>query len=316
MKNFALTGAAGYVAPKHMKAIRETGNQLVAAVDPHASVGVMDSFFPQSRFFTEVERFDRHLEKLRRKSDEERVHYLSVCSPNYLHDAHVRLALRVGAKAICEKPLVISPWNLEQLVELEAEYESEVYTILQLRLLPQLIALRDKLNNSSNREKAEVRLDYVTRRGPWYHVSWKGSEAHSGGLAMNIGVHFFDLLLWMFGSCDKVEVNLNESHRMAGVLELEWARVRWFLSVDSDDLPEKVKQEGGYAYRSLTIDGEALEFSPGFTDLHTRSYEEILAGRGFRIQDARGAIQLIHRIRTTDLSAPSESLRSPSNKSA
>lgn len=302
MKNFALTGAAGYVAPRHMKAIKATGNRLVAAIDPHTSVGILDSYFPEARFFTEVERFDRHLEKLRRRNDDDRVHYLSVCSPNYLHDAHVRLGLRTGATVICEKPLVISPWNLDQLAEIESETGRRVYSILQLRVLPALIELHERCSKLT--ERKEVRLDYMSRRGPWYHTSWKGSPEHSGGLAMNIGVHLFDMLLWLFGPCEKLTVQQAESAKMRGVLELERARVSWFLSVDQHDLPEDVRAEGGYAFRSLTMDGESLEFSPGFTDLHTRSYEEVLAGRGFGIEDTRPAIELIHRIRHAPIEGP------------
>ncbi|NQZ57910.1 MAG: Gfo/Idh/MocA family oxidoreductase [Lentisphaeraceae bacterium] len=298
-KNFSLIGAAGYIAPRHMKAIKDTGNELVAAIDPFDSVGIIDSYFPEARFFTEIERFDRHLEKLRREG--QKVDYTSICSPNYLHDAHIRLALRTGSHAICEKPLVINPWNLDALAELESEYKTHVYTILQLRLLPSMIALKEKFEKQQNRERLEVNLKYITRRGHWYQTSWKGDESKSGGVMMNIGIHFFDLMIWLFGDVQNKKVNLRTAQKSGGVLELEWARVNWFLSVDEKDLPEETRAAGKYAHRSMTIDGEELEFSAGFTDLHTRSYEEILAGRGFRIQDARKSVQLVHEVRTTDL---------------
>jgi UDP-N-acetyl-2-amino-2-deoxyglucuronate dehydrogenase len=304
MSNFALIGAAGFVAPRHMKAIRDTGNRLVAAVDPHDSVGVLDSFFPEARFFTEIERFDRHIEKLRRRGDGERVHYVSVCTPNYLHDAHVRLALRVHAHAICEKPLVISPWNLDQLAEIEQETGCRVYSVLQLRLLPPLRELREQVARWPAGRRAEVELSYVTRRGSWYQTSWKGSEERSGGLAMNIGVHFFDLLGWIFGAVHDSELHMHSPERMAGAIEMERARVRWLLSVDAADLPDPVRAAGGHAWRSLTMDGQAIEFSEGFTDLHTRVYQDVLAGGGFGIADARPAIELVNRIRSAEVTAP------------
>lgn len=302
MKNFALIGAAGYIAPRHLKAIHDTGNNLIAAVDPHDNVGRLDQYFPESRFFTEIERFDRYLEKTRRRSSDEKIDYVSICSPNYLHDAHTRLALRVKAHAICEKPLVISPWNLEALEELQEESGRRVYNILQLRLLPSLIALKEKLATRTNRERADVCLSYVTRRGAWYQVSWKGSREKSGGVSMNIGIHFFDLLMWLFGPPEKSHVHLRDPQKMAGVLELERARVRWFLSTDVRDLPEESRKEGKFAHRSITCDGQEIEFSDGFTDLHTRVYEEILAGRGTGITDARPAIEMVHEINHCDIS--------------
>jgi len=302
MKNFALIGAAGYIAPRHMKAIKDTGNVLVAAADPHDCVGVLDSYFPEARFFTEIERFDRHLEKLRRRDDAGRVDYVSICSPNYLHDAHVRLALRVHASAVCEKPLVINPWNLDQLAEIEEESAGKVLTVLQLRYLPAVLALKESLQGSSGGQ--DIDLTYITRRGAWYGVSWKGSEEKSGGVAMNIGVHFFDLLTWLFGIADEVRLHLHERGRMAGSLRLERATVRWFLSVNEEDLPESVRAAGGYAHRSLTCGGEEIDLSAGFADLHTRVYEDILAGRGYGIEDARSSIELVHAIRHTDISAP------------
>lgn len=297
MANFALLGAAGYVAPKHLKAIRETGNTLVAAADPHDSVGILDSYFPDARFFTEIERFDRHLEKLRRRGDESRVHYVSVCTPNYLHDAHVRLALRTNAHAICEKPLVISPWNLDQLAELEAESDSNVYVVLQLRNHTSIQKLREELQSADSGRRHEVDLTYITRRGAWYHRSWKGSAEKSGGLTMNIGIHFFDMLMWLFGPVSQLAVHLDREDKAAGVLELERATVRWYLSVDRDDLPESAVKKGSHAFRSIRIDGSELEFTGGFDDLHTRVYEAVLAGEGYGIADARPAIDLVHRIR-------------------
>jgi UDP-N-acetyl-2-amino-2-deoxyglucuronate dehydrogenase len=302
--NFALIGAAGFVAPRHFQAIRDVGGQLVAATDPHDSVGILDRYFPKARYFPEIERFDRHLEKLRRLSQDERVHYVSICSPNYLHDAHVRLALRVGARAICEKPLVIAPWNLDQLAALEQEHGCQVSTILQLRVHPQLAALKTRLLAENPAHRHDVELTYVTGRGPWYHASWKGQEDRSGGVTMNIGVHFFDLLTWLFGRLEQLEVHLKDSRRTAGFLELERAQVRWFLSVDRADVPEDAASQGKTTFRSITCDGEEVEFSEGFTDLHTKVYEEILAGRGFGIEDARASIEAVHRIRTAPLAPP------------
>lgn len=298
--NFGLIGAAGFVAPKHIQAIHDTGHQLTAAVDPHDCVGRLDAYFPNAHFFTEIERFDRHLEKCRRLGPAARIDYVSVCTPNYLHDAHVRLALRVKAHAICEKPLVISPWNLDALEELEAEHGKRVYSVLQLRLLPSLIELRNELQSSTPREKADVCLTYITRRGRWYDNSWKGSLEKSGGVALNIGIHFFDLLYWLFGAEQQSKVHLQGARQMAGVLELERARVRWFLSTDANDLPESVIRDGGYAYRSMTYDGQEIEFSNGFTNLHTRIYEEVLAGRGTGISDARPAIEMAYAINRSE----------------
>jgi UDP-N-acetyl-2-amino-2-deoxyglucuronate dehydrogenase len=301
MQNFALIGAGGFVAPRHLQAIRDTGNRLVSAIDTKDNVGVLDRYFPDVKFFTEIERFDRHLEKLRRGSPDERVNYVSICSPNYLHDAHVRLALRLRAHAICEKPLVVNPWNLDPLIELEAESDCRVYTVLQLRLLPQLIALKQRFESQQNRCRTEVNLSYITQRGPWYHVSWKGDEAKSGGVAVNIGIHFFDLMTWLFGKPLRHELHLSRRDKMAGTVELEWARLRWFLSVDRQDLPAEAAAKGKTAYRSLTIDGEELEFSDGFTDLHTRVYEDILKGGGYGIAEAKPAIELVHAIRTSQV---------------
>jgi len=284
-KNFAVIGVGGYIAPRHLRAIRDTGNRLVAAVDPKDSVGVLDQYSYDVKFFTEIERFDRHLEKLRRGPETDRVHFVSICSPNYLHDSHCRLALRAGADVICEKPLVINPWNLDALEEIEAETKRRIHTILQLRVHPALIALRESLQKEGNMH--DVELTYITSRGPWYQVSWKGHEDKSGGVATNIGIHFFDLLMWLFGSVGGVKVHHADEQRMSGFIELERARVRWYLSVDKDDLPASVKAAGKTTYRSITVDGKEVEFSEGFTDLHTRVYEEILAGHGFGIKEAR-----------------------------
>jgi UDP-N-acetyl-2-amino-2-deoxyglucuronate dehydrogenase len=302
VKNFAVTGVAGFVAPRHLKAIHDTGNRVVAAVDPHDAVGLLDRFGFDVRFFTEFERFDRHLEKLRRGPAQDRVHYLTVCSPNYLHDAHMRAGLRAGADAICEKPLVINPWNLDALQELEHETGRRVNTVLQLRLHPALMAFKEKLA-SGPKKRHSVQLSYLTARGKWYDVSWKGVEERSGGIAVNIGIHFFDLLSWLFGPLDRAEVQLRESKRAAGTLTLANADVQWYLSAEVTDLPFVPQPGGGKTtYRSIVVDGEQLEFSEGFTDLHTRVYEEVLAGRGFGINDARPSIELSHSIRHTPVS--------------
>jgi UDP-N-acetyl-2-amino-2-deoxyglucuronate dehydrogenase len=304
MKNFAITGVGGYIAPRHLKAIYDTGNKLVAALDPKDSVGILDRYCFETRFFTEFERFDRHLEKLRRGPQERHVDIVSICAPNYLHDAHCRLALRVGADAICEKPLVINPWNLDALQELEAEFGKRIYTVLQLRVYPKLLELRQRLSEETTHLQHEVILTYVTARGNWYHNSWKGDEGKSGGIATNIGIHFFDLLLWLFGYAGDCRVFHSDPDRMCGFVELEHACVRWFLSIDRADLPFPVEPGKNSTYRSLTIDGQEIEFSNGFTDLHTRVYEETLAGRGFGIEAARPSIGLVHRIRHTSISTP------------
>lgn len=299
-KNFAITGVAGFVAPRHLKAIADTGNRLVAAVDPHDAVGLLDRFGFDVRFFTEFERFDRHLEKLRRGPEADRVHYLSICSPNYLHDAHMRLALRVGAEAICEKPLVINPWNLDGLRELEAETGKRIYTVLQLRLHPAIVAFRERLQ-AAPPKRHSVQLAYLTARGRWYDVSWKGIDERSGGIIVNIGIHFFDLLVWLFGRVERADVHLREGKRAAGTLVLANADVQWYLSAEASDLPFTPVPGSKTTFRSITVDGEQLEFSEGFTDLHTRVYEEVLAGRGFGIDEARSSIELSHRIRHAPL---------------
>lgn len=302
--NFAIIGVAGYVAPRHLKAIQDTDNRLVAAVDLNDSVGLLDHYSFDVRFFTEIERFDRHLEKLRRGPEEDRVHFVSICSPNYLHDAHCRLALRVHSNAICEKPLVINPWNLDALQEIEAEYNGRINTVLQLRLHPVLVDLRKTLNSKSDISTHEVVLTYVTARGSWYHTSWKGYIEKSGGIATNIGIHLFDLLIWMFGDEHAASVYYSDPERMSGSLEMAHAHVRWYLSIDPRDLPFPVTPGGRSTYRSITIDGHEIEFTEGFTDLHTSVYRETLAGRGFGIEDARPSIELVYRIRTAPISKP------------
>lgn len=307
-KNFAVIGVGGYIAPRHLRAIRDTGNLIVAAVDIKDSVGVLDQYSFNTRFFTEIERFDRHLEKLRRGTETERVHFVSVCSPNYLHDSHCRLALRIGADVICEKPLVINPWNLDALEELEAETKRRVLTVLQLRVHPSLVQLRESL--LASKAVHDVELSYITSRGPWYQVSWKGDHDKSGGVATNIGIHFFDLLMWLFGSVNGIKVYHSDHERMSGFIELERARVRWFLSVDKNDLPEQAKANNKTTYRSITVDGKEIEFSEGFTDLHTKVYEETLAGRGFGIKEARPSVQLTYDIRQSPIS-PIDTLAHP-----
>jgi UDP-N-acetyl-2-amino-2-deoxyglucuronate dehydrogenase len=296
--NFAVIGVGGYVAPRHLRAICDTGNRLVAAADPHDSVGILDAYGFDIRFFKEIERFDRHLDKLRRGPEVDRVQWVSICSPNYLHDAHMRLALRNGANAICEKPLVINPWNLDALEQLEAETGQRIFTVLQLRLHPGIVALKERLGREVPGTRHDVVLTYVAGRGGWYDISWKGSEAQSGGVATNIGIHLFDLLMWLFGAPRAIEVHMREPRRMAGALELASAGVRWFLSVDRDDIPSAAKPGQNSTFRSVTVDGEELEFTDGFSDLHTRVYEETLSGAGLGIADARPSIETVYRIRT------------------
>ncbi len=297
MKNFALIGAAGFIAPRHLKAIKDTGNNLVAAMDKFDSVGIIDSYFPQVDFFTEFERFDRHIDKLRRQGT--LLDYVSICSPNYLHDSHIRFALRQHADAICEKPLVLNPWNVEALADIEKETGKRVYTILQLRLHPAIIALRNQVLAAPKDKIFEVDLTYITSRGKWYHHSWKGEESKSGGIATNIGIHFFDMLLWIFGSLKSLTIEKYEPDHAAGFLDLQRARIKWFLSINEAHLPVDVKTSGKRTFRSLKMDGLEIEFSEGFTDLHTTSYNEILNGRGFGLQEALPSIELAHQIRKT-----------------
>jgi UDP-N-acetyl-2-amino-2-deoxyglucuronate dehydrogenase len=301
MKNFALIGAAGYIAPRHLKAIKETGNYLVAALDKSDSVGILDSFFPQADFFTEFERFDRHLEMLRRKEQDRAVHFVSICSPNYLHDAHCRFALRIGADAICEKPVVLNPWNIDALQEAEKEYGHRIFSVLQLRLHPQIVELKKKIESNSTDRKYDIDLTYITARGRWYFFSWKGSEEKSGGIATNIGVHFFDMLSWIFGPPQTNIVHIKRPDIASGYLELKKARVRWFLSLRFEDLPKEAVNAGKRSYRCITIDGQPFDFTDGFQDLHTKLYEEVLKGNGFGLDENRNAIQIVYDIRNAKL---------------
>ena len=303
MKNFAITGVGGFIAPRHLQAIRDSGNRLVAALDPHDAVGVMDRYFDDVAYFREFERFDRFVEKLRRRGDAERIHYVTICTPNYLHDAHIRFALRVGADAICEKPLVLNPWNLDALQELERETGRKVFTVLQLRLHPSIVALRERMAREPAGEVHDLDLTYITSRGRWYGVSWKGDLERSGGIATNIGVHFFDMLSWIFGPVREMEVHVSEPARAAGFLRLERARVRWFLSLQREDLPRVAREAGKSTYRSLLLEREEIEFSDGFADLHTAVYRDVLAGGGFGIEDARPSIALVHGIRNAPVVA-------------
>lgn len=299
MNNFALIGAAGYVAPRHMKAIKETGSSLLAAMDKFDSVGVIDSYFPNAAFFTEFERFDRHIEKLRRNG--KHVDFLSVCSPNYLHDAHIRFGLRMGSNVICEKPLVLNPWNVEALSELENEYGAKVYTILQLRLHEQAIRLKEQVDNMKE-DKHEVELTYITSRGSWYYTSWKGNKEKSGGIATNIGVHFFDLLTWLYGDVEKSIVHNHAHDRASGILYLQKAKVKWFLSINAETIPPEISASGKRVYRVLKLGDQSFDFSTGFENLHTKSYQHILDGQGFEISESRKAIELVHQIRNAPLS--------------
>jgi len=299
MKQFAVIGLSGYIAPRHIKAIQETNHKLIAATDPHDNVGFLDSYYPEASFFTEFERFDRYMDKLRNNNIGP--DYVSVCSPNYLHDAHIKSALRWGADAICEKPLVLNPWNLDTLERLEKETGKRVWNILQLRLHPSIIALKHKIDQSPADAIHDVDLSYITSRGLWYYASWKGDVSKSGGIATNIGIHFFDMLTWIFGAVKKNTVQLHSHDRAAGYLELEKANVRWFLSINSDTLPAEIKAKNQSTYRSIKVDGEEIEFSNGFTNLHTESYKQILAGKGFGIEEARTSIEIVHDIRNKEV---------------
>ncbi len=299
IKNFAVIGVAGYIAPRHLEAIKATGNRLVAAYDPHDSVGVLDKYGDDIDFFTEFERFDRYVEKHKRDpKSAKKIDYVSICSPNYLHDAHIRFGLRIAANVICEKPLVLNPWNIDPLIELEKESGKKVFTILQLRLHPSIIALKEKIQNSPADHKYDIRLIYITPRGKWYHNSWKGKLDKSGGVATNIGIHFFDMLIWIFGEVSGQEVHERNDKKVAGVIKLKRATVKWFLSIDKSDLSEVQRERGG-AYRSITVDGQEIVFSDGFTDLHTKVYENVLRGKGYGLEDVRPSIQLAHDIRNS-----------------
>lgn len=296
LKNFGLIGAAGYIAPRHMKAIKETNNTLVAALDRFDSVGIIDSYFPQADFFVETERYDRHLDKLRRQG-ERKIDYVSICSPNYLHDAHIRLALRNDADAICEKPLVLNPWNVDALQEIESETKRKIHNVLQLRLHPSIKALKKKVEQGPSDKIYDLDLTYITSRGHWYFMSWKGEIEKSGGVATNIGVHFFDMITYVFGKVKQSIVNVSERNTASGYIEVERARIRWFLSLDPKYIPEELRNKGQRTYRSVSIEGEEIEFSGGFTDLHTEIYKEILAGKSYGLEEARPSIEVVHFIR-------------------
>jgi len=297
-KNFSLIGSAGYIVPRHLKAIKDTGNNLLASLDKHDCVGILDSYFPDSDFFTEFERFDRHIDKLKRQGIQ--MDYVSICTPNYLHDSHIRFALRHGADTICEKPIVLNPWNVDALEEIERETGRKVNTILQLRHHPAILALKRKVEQAPKDKVFDIDLTYITSRGRWYFISWKGDIQKSGGVATNIGVHFFDMLAWIFGNVKENIVHISKPNKAAGYLELDRARVRWFLSVDYNDLSDEIKSKGQRTYRSISIEGEELEFSGGFTDLHTVSYQEVLKGKGYGLADARSSIQTVHHIRNAE----------------
>lgn len=294
-KNFGLIGVAGYIAGRHLRAIKETGNILLATLDPFDSVGLLDSYFPQSDFFVEFERFDRHFDKLKRSGT--RIDYVSICSPNYLHDSHIRFALRQGADAICEKPIVLNPWNVDALQVIENETGHKINTVLQLRLHPKIAELREKILNGPKDKVYDVDLTYITSRGNWYNISWKGDIQKSGGVATNIGIHFFDMLGWIFGEVKNNVVNISESNKAGGYLELKNARVRWFLSLDYNDIPAESKEKGQRTFRSVTVEGEEVEFSEGFTDLHTATYREIIKGRGFGLDEVRQSVITAYTIR-------------------
>jgi UDP-N-acetyl-2-amino-2-deoxyglucuronate dehydrogenase len=297
-KNFGLIGAAGYIAVRHLRAIKDTGNNLLASLDKFDCVGLLDGYFPHSDFFVEFERFDRHFDKLKRTGT--KIDYVSICSPNYLHDSHIRFALRHQAEAICEKPIVLNPWNVDALQEIENETGHKIYTILQLRLHPKIIELKEKIKNGPKGKVYDIDLSYITSRGNWYYISWKGDVQKSGGVATNIGIHFFDMLTWIFGDTTKNIVHISQPNKAAGYLELENARVRWFLSIDYNDLPESIKEAGKRTFRSIIVDGEEIEFSEGFGELHTTSYREILAGRGFGLNDARQSVITAFTIRNSN----------------
>ncbi|MGQ9846534.1 MAG: Gfo/Idh/MocA family oxidoreductase [Bacteroidales bacterium] len=299
MKNFAIIGIAGYIAPRHVKAIKDTGNKLIAALDPFDSVGFLDFYFPEADYFSEFERFDRHLDKLKRQGI--KTDYISICSPNYLHDSHIRFALKNGSDAICEKPLVLNPWNVDALAEIEKETGKRVYTILQLRLHPSIIKLKQKIEQNPQKNY-DIDLTYITSRGNWYYFSWKGDIHKSGGIATNIGIHFFDMLIWLFGEVKEQKVFLSQPNKASGFIHLKNARVRWFLSLDINDIPAHYREQNKRTFRSITIDGEEIEFSDGFTDLHTESYKNILAGNGFGLEEARHSIELVYKIRNAPIS--------------
>jgi UDP-N-acetyl-2-amino-2-deoxyglucuronate dehydrogenase len=300
MKNFALLGLAGYIAPRHLKAIKETGNRLSVTLDKYDSVGIIDSYFPGADFFTEPERFERHIYKVQHDGNKPPVDFFSICTPNYLHDAHIRMALRNNADAICEKPLVLNPWNVDTLAALEKETGRKIYTILQLRHHPAITKLKEKIASANPNKVYDITLTYITGRGSWYHYSWKGNEEKSGGLVTNIGIHFFDMLYYLFGEMKTNIVHQRTPNLCSGFMQLEKARVRWFLSVDAAYLPDKIKQTGQLSYRSILIDEQELDFTTGFIDLHTVAYQHILESNGFGLESAKPSIEIVHAIRNAE----------------
>ncbi len=295
MKNFILIGAAGYIAPRHMKAIKETENNLIAAYDPYDGIGVIDSYFPKASFFTEFERFDRHIEKLKRSGLN--IDYVSICSPNYLHDSHIRYGLRIGADVICEKPIVLNPWNIDALIELESDYPNKVNTILQLRHHPSILKLKNMVDIGDKNKTYDIDLTYITSRGKWYHASWKGNLDKSGGIATNIGIHFFDILQWIFGSMISFTIETKNDYTNSGILILERAKVNWYLSIDSENLPNSLKGQSLNTHRVISVDGKEIEFTKGFTDLHTLSYQKIIDGKGYGLNEAKKSIEIVSQIR-------------------
>lgn len=293
--NFALIGVAGYVATRHLQAIKDTNSELVAALDKFDSVGAIDSYFPYADFFTEYERFDRHIDKLKREGT--KIDYVGICTPNYLHDSHIRFALRQGAEAICEKPVVLNPWNIDALQEIEKETGKKVNNILQLRLHPSIIQLKKQIDNGPKDKIYDIDLSYITSRGNWYFISWKGDKEKSGGVATNIGVHFYDMLTWIFGDVEENIVHISNSAKVGGFLKLKRANVRWFLSVDYNDIPIEIKEKGQRTFRSIVVEGKEIEFSGGFTDLHTLSYQEIIKGNGFGLEETKKSIEIVYNIR-------------------
>lgn len=295
MKNFGLIGVAGYIAPRHLKAIKDTQNNLIVALDKSETVGIIDSYFPDCSFYTEYERFDRYVEKI--KHTNKKLDFVSVCTPNYLHDSHIRFGLRAGADVICEKPLVLNPWNVDALEQMEKETGKKVYTILQLRLHQSIIVWKKQIDEGPKDKVYDIDLTYITSRGTWYYASWKGQAEKSGGIATNIGVHFYDMLSWIFGPVQENIVHVYEHDRAAGFLRFEKARVRYFLSINADTLPPEAVEKGMRTYRKIEMEGQEIEFSHGFTELHTESYKEILNGKGYGLKDARQSIEIVSDIR-------------------
>jgi len=303
VKNFALIGI-GYIAEKHLRAIKETGNDLLAALDPHDSVGILDEYFPNCEYFSDHARFERHIAKAQFQNTSNKIDYFSICSPNYLHDSHIRLALNSGANVICEKPLVINPWNLDLLEKLEETSKLSIFTVLQLRLHPEILKL--KKEQQLSKTKKDITLSYISARGKWYQHSWKGNIEKSGGILVNIGIHFFDMLLWIYGPVKHFEVYEYSDTKASGYLELANANVKWFLSIDKSDLPKNVIEQNNSTYRSITIDNKELEFSQGFKNLHTEVYREIFLNGGNRISESRPSIELVYKLKNEKISTSND----------